>query len=534
MWRMAAAIVLLSPVMLSSRPQPPPPRDRPLARDAGNASIRGRVVAAESNEPLRNARVTLAGDSSVPPTFTGNDGRFTFSALPAGRYTVSARKAGYAPTTYGQRRPESPPLPIELGAADSFQSCELRMPRSAAISGRITDEQGDPMELGSVVALRITPRARFATAVPAATATTDDLGEYRLGSLAAGTYIVTAMTPRPGPGQKRSYYPGVSARVQAQSLVLEAGEERSSTDFTVSQGSLARLTIAFTDPKGEPANAVAVLFNTSLNERGANGAPVVGTVVTTPLEPGDWTIFAHAPDGLTGFARVSMGTADTSLSIPLARGGRITGRVVGEEAPLPRDAALYVEALPDLSADGFMAPPTPAWSARVSDAASFELRELLGPRRLAVRNAPQSEWWFVTGVNYQGRSLLDQTLEFKGGETLSGVQVTVSNHAGTVSGSAVNADGTPVADYFVLVFPDDSSSAARVQRLMRVGRSNQRGRFTIEHVVPGKYLAVALADIDAIAAALPTPDYVNQFRDRAVSFAALDRQTTTLVLTFVP
>jgi hypothetical protein len=525
--------VLLSPVLLSSRPQPPP-RDRPLPREAGFASIRGRVVAADSNQPLRNARVTLTGDSSTPPAFTGNDGRFSFAGLPPGRYTISARKAGYASTTYGQRRPDSPPLPIDLGAGDLFQNCELRMPRSAAISGRITDEQGDPIELANVVALRVTPRVRFATAVPAATATTDDLGEYRLGGLAAGTYVVTAATPRPGPAQKRSYYPGVPARVQAQSIVLLAGEERSSTDFTVSPGSLARLTIAFTDPKGEPANAIAVVFNASLNERGANGAPVVGTVVTMPLEPGDWTIFARSPEGLTGFARVSMGTGDTSVSMPLTRGGRITGRVVGKDAPLPRDAALYVEALPDLSAEGFMAPPTPAWSARVSDTASFEVSELLGPRRLTVRPAIPSGWWFVTAILHEGRDLLDQTLDFKGGEVLSGVQVVVSNRGGAIDGTAVGADGTPAVDYFVLVFPEDTSSPARVRRLMRLTRPNQNGRFTIAHAVPGNYLAVALADVDPAVALFPDPEYFDRLRARASPVTVADRQTASLTLTLEP
>src|SRR5262249_4375863 len=158
------------------------------------------------------------------------------------------------------------------------------------------------------------------------------------------------------------------ARAQAQSIVLQAGDERSATDFTVSQGSLGKLTIAFTDPKGEPANAVGEVLNPSLNERGANNAPLVGSLVTTALETGDWTVFANSPGGLVGFARVAMTVDDMSITMPLTRGGRMTGRVVGEDGPLPPDAALYVEALPDLSA-GFLAPPTPAWSARVSDTA---------------------------------------------------------------------------------------------------------------------------------------------------------------------
>ncbi len=534
MRRMAAAIVLLSEVMLSSRAQLPA-RDRAAPRESGTASIHGRVVAADSNEPLRNARVAVTGDSSLPATFTGNDGGFTFAGLPAGHYTVSARKPGYAPTTYGQRRPDSVPLPIELDAGGAFQNCELRMPRSAAISGRIVDEVGDPMELASVVALRVADRARVAMAVPAATATTDDLGDYRLGSLPAGTYIVSAATPRPGPTQKRAYYPGVPARVQAQRIVLQPGDERTATDFTLAPGRLGKLTMAFVDPKGEPVNAVAEIFNMSLNERGAGGVPVVGSVVTPTLEPGDWSIFARSPDGLVGTARVTMGSDDASISMRLLKGGRITGRVIAEDGALPRDAALYVEGLPDLSSPGgFLAPTSLSWSARVTDTASFELSELIGPRHLTVRPAMPGASWFVTAIVHDGRNLLDQTLDFKGGEVMSGVQVVVSNGGGSIAGTAVAADGTPAGDYFVLVFPEEASSPARVQRLIRVARSNQNGRFTIDHAVPGKYLAVALADIDGIKMPFPASEDLDPFRAHASPLTVIDRRATTLTLTLVP
>src|SRR6266850_513993 len=205
MW-MAPAIVLLSEVMLSSHPQPPA-RDLPAQKDSGTAIIRGRVVAADSGVPLRNARVALGAISNIPPVFTANDGRFVFAGLAAGHYFVSARKAGYTPTTFGQRRPDLPPMPIDLEAGSVFRDAELRMPRSAAISGRIVDEFGDPLELTTVVASRIVQRQGLTISMAAATAVTDDLGEYRLGGLPAGTYIVTATTPKRGPAQIRAYYP---------------------------------------------------------------------------------------------------------------------------------------------------------------------------------------------------------------------------------------------------------------------------------------------------------------------------------------
>jgi hypothetical protein len=523
--------VLLSEVMLSSHPQVPA-RDRPTPRETATSSISGRVVAVDSNEPLRNARVALGGaPTAVAPVFTDNDGRFAFTGLPAGHYTVSARKAGYAPTTFGQRRPESLPLPIELDAGGVFQRCELRMPRSAGISGRIVDEFGDPMELAIVQALRLSDRVPFPTAVSAATATTDDLGDYRLGGLPAGTYIVSAATPTPGPTHKHAYYPGVPSAVQAQRVTLQAGDERSATDFALVEGRLGKLTLSFVDPRGEPVNAVAMMFNMGMTERIPNLAPFVGTVVKPMLGPGDYSIFARTPEGLVGTARVTMGSDDFSMVMTLTKGGRIAGRVVGEDGPFPRDAALYVEGLPDvLSMGGLLAPGNLSWSARVTDQGAFELNELLGPRRLTIRPAGPGPAWFVTAIVHDGRNLLDQTLDFKGGEVMSGVQVVVSNRGGTITGTAASSDRAPATDYFVILFPEEASSPARLRRLMRVMRSNQNGRFTIDHAAPGKYLAVAVQDIDGVATMFPLPQDVDRFRTHAASVSVADGQTTRLAL----
>jgi hypothetical protein len=228
MWRMAAAIVLLSEVILSGHPQPPA-RDRPPSPAAANtASVRGRVVAADTREPLRNARVSLAGSSRVPPVFTDDDGRFAFTDLSPGRYAISARKSGYA-----------------------------------AVSGALAG-------------------------MTKTTAATDDLGEYRVGGLHAGTYVVAVSRPQSGPNDPRVYYPGVAARAQAVPITVQAGEERPSTDFTtVALGHPTRLTIRFTDRNGEPASAIAMLVNLTrvFVDAGVPVTPLVGSVVTRPVEP---------------------------------------------------------------------------------------------------------------------------------------------------------------------------------------------------------------------------------------------------------
>jgi hypothetical protein len=547
MWRVAAAIVLLSGLTLSGQPQPPP-RDSSLRSSSGTATIRGRVVAAESGEPLRNARVALTGTGNTPPVFTTSDGRFVFEGLADGHYTISARKAGYAPTTFGQRDVDLPPVPIDLDSDTRVQDVEVRMPRSAAISGRITDEFGEPIELATVVASRLVRRDTFTIARNVASAVTDDLGEYRLGGLPSGTYVVSATSAKrgspillpanpdqpPGPGQTRAYYPGVPVRVQAQTIALAAAQEHGGADFAITPARLPALTISFTDLKGDPVNAIALMAYVGpyLAPSQAPIVPVMGREASPTLEPGDWSIFARAPEGLAGIARVSLGMNDMSVTIRLGKGGRVTGRVVAETGSLPVDMPLIVEAPTDLSSPiGLIAPLSGGASARVNGSAPFELTELVGPRQLRARPATAGRW-FVSAVLYQGRNIVDDAIDFKGGETLTDVQIVVSDQGGTVHGSAVGAEGKPIRDYFVVVVPAETGSLTRLRRLARAGRSNQKGEFTIENVPPGRYLATAVEDIGEMDR--PTLGFVERLRARATPFSVAAREAVTVTLTKAP
>jgi protocatechuate 3,4-dioxygenase beta subunit len=65
--------------------------------------------------------------------------------------------------------------------------------------------------------------------------TTDDLGEYRFGGLAEGTYVVSAATLQPdargGFNRVPVYYPGAAAVGDAQNIDLQPGDEKLDVDF---------------------------------------------------------------------------------------------------------------------------------------------------------------------------------------------------------------------------------------------------------------------------------------------------------------
>src|SRR5262245_36454625 len=101
-WAVASAQVPGAPIPGQPPPFPgaaAPPRDNPNAAKTGTAILRGRVVAADTGQPLRKAQVRLlpnfpgaSGPISGPmagrATSTDNNGRYEFKELAAGRYMV--------------------------------------------------------------------------------------------------------------------------------------------------------------------------------------------------------------------------------------------------------------------------------------------------------------------------------------------------------------------------------------------------------------------------------------------------------------
>ena len=177
-----------------------PPRDAAPTAQRGTAVIRGRVVAADTGRPLRRARVTVTSSELGPEgrrtTSTNPDGVFEIKELRAARYRVSVTRGGYLPLRYGQRRPGEQGRPVQLADAEVVEKIDFVLPRMGTITGRVTDETGEPIEGVSVYAMRLLyfEGRRRLVPIGSSTVRTDDVGEYRINRLAPGTYAVMAST----------------------------------------------------------------------------------------------------------------------------------------------------------------------------------------------------------------------------------------------------------------------------------------------------------------------------------------------------
>ena len=148
------------------------------ARDGADAPlriVRGQVKSDDDSATLlRRARVRVI-DSAVQPVFTDQEGRFEI-AVPARSFTVRVSKPGFAP-----RQIQS--------ALVSDEPLDIRLPRGAAINGRVIDNTGMPVIDARVTLRTSRPPPRDTVAIDVVVRT-DDLGEFRIGSLPAGSYEV--------------------------------------------------------------------------------------------------------------------------------------------------------------------------------------------------------------------------------------------------------------------------------------------------------------------------------------------------------
>ncbi len=189
-------------------------RDAVQAPVVGTGMILGQVVSGDAGTPVRRARVNLSGAElrGQRSTVTDDEGRFVFTQLPAGRYTMNASKAGYVTIAYGAKAPGRAGTPIQLADGQKLEGRPISMPKGGVVTGIVLDEYGEPSPGTPVRALRMVIRTGEKRLESAGTSTTDDRGMYRIYGLQPGQYVVTAQPRNTGLGMLQT---SVAAEIEA-------------------------------------------------------------------------------------------------------------------------------------------------------------------------------------------------------------------------------------------------------------------------------------------------------------------------------
>src|SRR5712671_4252443 len=153
-----------------------PPRETAPQPTSGTGTLRGRVVAAATGDPVRNARVSVKSGRDFAPVLTDGEGRFECPDLPNAEMMLTVSKPGFARTS----------IDIKHDTADTLI---VRLQRGAAISGLVVDETGEPIPRASVMVERVEDGSHVVKA--AIVGMTDEAGRYRIGSLSEDRVLVS-------------------------------------------------------------------------------------------------------------------------------------------------------------------------------------------------------------------------------------------------------------------------------------------------------------------------------------------------------
>jgi hypothetical protein len=155
--------------------------------------IAGTVVSKVDGRPLTRARITVQDtkdSKKFQSVVTSEDGKYEFSGLPTGKYSLTGARRGFISASYDQHDEYS--TAIVTGAGLDTETLVLRLAPDAVIAGKVLDESNEPVRHAHVTLYYNDHSTGVDQIHQFRSAQTDDLGEYELTPLQPGTYYLSA------------------------------------------------------------------------------------------------------------------------------------------------------------------------------------------------------------------------------------------------------------------------------------------------------------------------------------------------------
>jgi len=457
----------------------------------GTAGITGVVVVDGSGSPVRRARVSLAGTElrGTRTVTTDDSGRFTFPALPAGRFTMTASKPGYVDNAYGAKRPGRPGTPIQLADGQRIEKTVINLPKGSVVTGTVVDEHGEPSAGTQVRALRYVLRTGEKTLQQAGQDTTDDRGIYRIYQLQPGDYVVNALPRNQDMGDL-----GQAIHAQISSLVQQGQTARGGG--AAAPGNLAGLASLMGNVDQQQLNdRIAQLQNQLAQQGQAQGQSAAYAPVYFPGT-------TSASGATTVTLAVGEERPGVDFQLQLVPTSKVEGSVTSPDGILPQGAQVSLVAMDRGPGGGGLG----ANISRVGAGGRFTFSNVTpGEYTLQARAAIRDQTGAATDPQLQGRGgrggpgapggpggailqvLWASTTVSASGQDVSGVNLNLQPGM-TISGRVEFQGAQPPADLSRVRV----SITARGSQGFEMGatppaQTDASGRFTLTGVAPGQY-----------------------------------------------
>ena len=543
-------LLLFCTTLLTAQTPPTPSPTTKSDPTADTCTLSGMVVAQADGAPLKGATVHLWTEGNRESEHTiaaksGTDGRFLLKNVPAGNYHLRVSRNGYSDVEYGQQKPSDPGAIVNLRPGQNMSDLLFKMGRAGVISGRIFDEDGEPVANVMVEALKYSYRDGHRELTPVNESRSNDLGEFRLFGLSPGHYFVTAeqmqwdrvvgekefsgASDANEKGFAKLYYPSALDPDKASPLTVKEGEEIPSIDFLMKQIQVYRI-------RGKVSNLVSKHATQSMqvlllsrkqdtNYFGFgmnNSVKADGSFELAEVTPGEYTLMAILFD--EGKPYSSQQDLDVVAS-------DVDGVMLSVNAGVTIPGSLHWEGKPSPGKDDGVVSLSSAQSkfgiggsqARIDDGWQFTLKEVPdGTFRVQVTGL--SEDCYIKEVRFGETILPDVELRVRAAP--ANLEITVSSQGARVQGHVLNQDDLPVVGAWVVVVPAEEKR--KFLRLYKSGLTDQYGHFEIRGLAPGKYKVFSWEGVERQA--WEDPEFLKEYDDKGKEIELTDSDQKSLEL----
>ena len=522
------SLVLLICIVASAHAQAP----------KGSSVVKGRVIYADTGQPLRRAEVSLVtqdGGNWVGHTITDRNGEFVFNDVDAGAYFAVVDALDIvSPISY--KNVTSLHLKIATHQIDdgfsevtvdghSAAKTEIRASRGGVITGRVLTESDEPIAKAQITIFQIeNGKLRLAGPTTRLSNTekmpieTDSRGVYRIAGLATGEYIVRASESdeggNPDDAADGSYTNGSmmvafypkGLRVQdATSIKVQQGSETKDVDIHFTDRIAHRVsgTILL---RGRPVKDATIKLTRDEpeDERDPFEAPQArsddkGQWEIRTIPDGKYTLSVSTPHYGSLFSTdasfgeiaprrrqlIVEGGDVTNLNVEVVEGMKVNG-VVSVEGGAPMPPTMEVSLEPSDPALKHDDPDDPTRYKRiVNEKGEFEITQLPpGSYQFGFNIFGD---YYVKSITLKGRDLLRTPVKLLAGQSLAGIKIVLSTELVSLSGRVVekNDKSKPLSNASVLLLPVEPERR-RITDGPVIAFSDKDGRFAVKSA-PGEY-----------------------------------------------
>jgi hypothetical protein len=281
-----------------------------------------------------------------------------------------------------------------------------------------------------------------------------------------------------------------------------AGRETAGVTLSLVPGNPARLAGRAVNARGEPLTNATVQLHNRVGGVSLGVTTVVGgngAFEMTGIPPGDYALIAESrPNGgdddvARGRTEIVAAGKDIDyITIVASRGAVLRGIVTTDnDEPVPPGAlGVTIRLVLAAGESGEQIPPP-----TLSDAQTFEIRNLLGSYRVTVEMPKSAGLWALKSMRWRGEDVTYRPFAFRSGDVIEDVEVVLSDRWATLSGVLRDMSEAPIVDAPLVLFPVNEALWIPGGQYIREMRTDYQGRYGVSWLLAGEYFLAAPRDM---------------------------------------